>query len=805
MSLFRCLHFPPDNPNKVRKQACSLIAFKQLLFDSNECAVEASNHQNAISQLSSYLCEKHKVSIVKRFGDVYIGCIGFFDQVKDWGSAEDNAIHTIQFACDLFNLGAKYNLHFICAIDYGRVVGGYMEDIFTFDMFGPEILWVLSVCESISARKIIVSKSVHGIFTKSKLSFPFALEECNLHLPGRKQLEKAISIKNIEQYDIFAYLECIGNQSHFELNNPSVDNPVLPWYIIQQMLLLSKVEEYIMGPTYSNSNEIKSNYLQYFTRLITEPIHKQLTPFLLKKFPDIQLYCHEKLLPKNLLLECKNNFFTLFEEDNEVEIIFLKFQQLVFLSLLCNIARTFPLYFISKIKSLFLIPIEPNDVIQKNSKNSPSTSNVTYNETILFDAFRPPFDEEWKFLLEILINFKYSISQYLSNHLNSQFITSWNYYLSLIFVIEANDRISPTSIHSDGFGTGNGNGNNSSRIPTYSDVVRSRVSSHIISQGIKSTIVETSHAHSISDNDDDDTTTSPITRNFYTLPTVNWNYFKNRNHFPNYRYSDLFIYIVYSILCYSGLAHLDPTIHDTHITLLHTIGVYPLAIAVTFILWCSVVFMDKNHPPIIYIMLIGIKIFITCVFPLNNLPATHTLLFIFMLWNYFSLDQEILLYCCENILTIFTIIYRNNTSMITIHQSNIHDTSSTSSTSAIAYPYLIIEFQLFFLLFYIIAEFYTYLCYLIEYTLIPYQIKVCQEEISLCRQIFHQYAPHISLINISKLYLPRRYKKCAILAFHIKAAESIPAVVDVDDVTSLIAFLYSFMDDCVQQFGLLSK
>lgn len=767
LSLFRCLHVPPDNPNKVRKQACSLIAFKQLFLDSNECAMESTSHQNAISQLLNYLCKKHKVAMVKKFGNVYIGCIGFFDQDKDWGCAEENATHMIEFACDLFNLGSKYNIYFISAVDYGRVVGGYMEDIFSFDMFGPEILWVLSVCESVTARKIIVSKSVHALFTKAKLPFPFALDEWNLHLPGRKEFEKVAVIKTVDQYEIFANSDSAVNTMPFELDNSSIDSPVLPWYIIQQMLSSSKLEEYLIGPTSLSDKKSNTNYLQFLTRFITKPIPYQQTPNILKRFPDIEFHS-DGTPPRLYLTDCKNNFFSLPEDTNEAEIMFGKLQRIVLWSLLSNIG-TFPYYAISRIKNIFLLPYTPDvppkcDKIQ-NSKNP----RVTYNETILFDAFHPPFSEEWKSCVEGISHFQLSLSQFLSTHLSSYYISCWNQYLSRLFVIEAN-----ASVHSD-FA--------SSRVPTHSDFAGSRVPSQVVSQAIKSTVVETSHA----DSESEDTT--PLTRVFHTPPSVTWNSFKNRSHFANYIYSDFLIYTVYSILCYSSLAHLYPLIHDSHLTL-QNIGVYPLALAVALVLWSSVVFMDKNQPPIIYVILIGLKIFTTCVFPLNSHTAIQTLLSVFVLWNYFSLNQEILFYTCENFLTIAVILYR--------------DSMVDHSKIDVASPDIIIAFQLFFFLYYVVAEFYTYICFLVQHTLIPYEIKVCQEEIGVCRVICGQFAPHIPLSIASQLFSPRRYRKCVILAFHIKAAESIPAVVDVDDVTSLIAFLYSFMDDCVRQFGLLS-
>jgi hypothetical protein len=819
LSLFRCLYLPLHSTKKVRKQACSLIAFKQIFFDSNECVVESTIHQNAITQLLDFLCQQHQVTMVKKFGDVYIGCIGFFEEEKDWESPEKNATHTIEMACDLFNLGAKDNLHFVCAIDYGQVVGGFMENIFSFDMFGPEILWVLSVCESTCARKVILSKSVHLLFAKSKSPFPFHLEEWHLQLPDRKELEKAAVIKNVEQYEIFAASQAAVNKLPFELRNSSVDSPVLPWYIIQQMLVSSQVQEYQAGPRHSEEDGIQTpsrNYLQYFIHVITRPILYQRAAFVLKKFPDIDLDSDGGTSPRSFLMDGKTNFFFPSYEDNEAERIFSKFHDILLQSVLWNFLGALPGYILSQLRRLFQLPFSSlvascpssdNNGGGSGSSRSCSRSGVVYNESILFDAFPPPFASEWKEIKEYFSSLRRSTTRYLLTHLSLRYIFRWNRYLSWLLVLEGNQRVVPTSVQTECGDSRYGDSRYDSR---YGDsrCADSRYESRygdsrfsVASQANKS-IVDNSkegggvEEHPLSINPKDHTPSphhSPVSSlaSSSTSPLfVDWTSYKNRCHYPHYRYSDLIIHIVYSILCYSSLAYLSPSVSTSHLTL-QNVGVYPLAVAVVFILWCSVVFMDKNHPPIIYVCLIGLKIFITCVFPLNSLDAIHTLLSIFVLWNFFSLSQEIFLYFCDSLLTIFIILYRQ--SMVD-HEA-----------IKVAAPELIIAFQIFFIVYYLIAEFYTYLCYLVEHTLIPYEIQVCQEEIGISRAICGQFARHIPLSLASQLFTPRRYRKCAILAFHIKAAESIPAVVDVDDVATLISFLYSFMDDCVRQFGLLSK
>ena len=172
--------------------------------------------------------------------------------------------------------------------------------------------------------------------------------------------------------------------------------------------------------------------------------------------------------------------------------------------------------------------------------------------------------------------------------------------------------------------------------------------------------------------------------------------------------------------------------------------------------------------------------------------SIHAYLSVLLLWNYFSLNQDNFYFSLDAIITLIIIISR----------SYLINSSDDEIRSGF---YLILGFLIFFFLYSIIAEYFTYVCYLVEHLLLPYEIQVCQKEIYNSREILHEYAPLIPPSLAVDLYAPRRYRKCAILAFHIKAAESIPAVVDVSDVAALISFLYSFMDDCVRQFGLLSK
>lgn len=174
------------------------------------------------------------------------------------------------------------------------------------------------------------------------------------------------------------------------------------------------------------------------------------------------------------------------------------------------------------------------------------------------------------------------------------------------------------------------------------------------------------------------------------------------------------------------------------------------------------------------------------------MTSIRTYLIVLLLWNYFSLNQDNFYFFFDLLVTLIILFTRS-------HYINDSDNEIRSGFN------LILGFLGFFFLHSIIVEYYTYVCYLIEHSLIPYQIQLCQKEIYNAREICHKYTPQIPPSLAADLYAPRKYRKCAILAFHIKAAESIPAVVDVNDVAVLISFLYSFMDECVTQFGLLSK
>ena len=75
-------------------------------------------------------------------------------------------------------------------------------------------------------------------------------------------------------------------------------------------------------------------------------------------------------------------------------------------------------------------------------------------------------------------------------------------------------------------------------------------------------------------------------------------------------------------------------------------------------------------------------------------------------------------------------------------------------------------------------EYISIVSYVIENILIPEAQALYQKEYVHSRKILHICSPTIPIEKGTELYCPKRYKNCAILVIHVKAADVLPGLVD---------------------------
>ena len=156
--------------NNVKRTDCVLIAIKPFADNTlTSCKAQNVYDMFNISSKIDALAKLHGVTFVRKFGDVWIGCLGFFPNVGR--AVSENLQAVLRMAKDVHLYGEQNNFNFTCALDYGNIFCGFFRGIFQFEVLGPEVMWILSVCEFERQKKIFVSDSMHTL-CKRLLSNP---------------------------------------------------------------------------------------------------------------------------------------------------------------------------------------------------------------------------------------------------------------------------------------------------------------------------------------------------------------------------------------------------------------------------------------------------------------------------------------------------------------------------------------------------------------------------------------------------------------------------------------------------------
>jgi hypothetical protein len=159
----------------VSKSYAVVIAIKESMSPSRDCMLNSINAYS-IHDLIDWLALTKRVTCIRKFGSTWIGCVGL---VQTWGTREEDLYNALLLCCEIIKL-AKNNLwNITCAIDSGLITGGFIGNKF-FDLYGPEVRWILSVVNSNVIREILVSQTVKQFNLKSLTSLKFVFSPVDL-------------------------------------------------------------------------------------------------------------------------------------------------------------------------------------------------------------------------------------------------------------------------------------------------------------------------------------------------------------------------------------------------------------------------------------------------------------------------------------------------------------------------------------------------------------------------------------------------------------------------------------------------
>lgn len=118
----------------LERKLATVIAFKLVVSDERECCL---NNQggHAIHDLLDSIASRHSISCVRKFGDTWVGHIGFH---KTWANSRTDSYHAILMGCEALVIAKNLQLRLCCAVESGKIDAGFIG-CSNSDIFGPEI------------------------------------------------------------------------------------------------------------------------------------------------------------------------------------------------------------------------------------------------------------------------------------------------------------------------------------------------------------------------------------------------------------------------------------------------------------------------------------------------------------------------------------------------------------------------------------------------------------------------------------------------------------------------------------------
>lgn len=155
LSLSHCIYSLLALTAGVDRRSTVIIALSRYMKEGQEAAI-VGKEELYFQQLVTALAARHKITFVRMFGSTWIGCLGFFDS---WGNETADSQHGILFACEVLSLERSVREKVSIALDFGYIVGGFLGSP-RFDLFGPEVRWVLLIVELKLVGKVFIGESI---------------------------------------------------------------------------------------------------------------------------------------------------------------------------------------------------------------------------------------------------------------------------------------------------------------------------------------------------------------------------------------------------------------------------------------------------------------------------------------------------------------------------------------------------------------------------------------------------------------------------------------------------------------------
>ena len=222
------LEFNPGtvSPNQLRsisrvdKKSTVIIGAKVDKGNAKDCAL-AVDREHKVHQMLDHVAVKYQVTSIRRFGNTWIGTLGYF---KSHADDNVNCYKAVLFCCEMDFIAKSMGMKLAFAVDFGAIVGGFVTS-FQFDVFGQEIRWVLKMIDLHDFGRIVVSESVRqqlNVYKRSNTADPMVLfERRTIDINGKRNIltsvtnpQDLVKTKDIGQQ--FHLLDLDGNDDFSE-------------------------------------------------------------------------------------------------------------------------------------------------------------------------------------------------------------------------------------------------------------------------------------------------------------------------------------------------------------------------------------------------------------------------------------------------------------------------------------------------------------------------------------------------------------------------------------------------------------
>ena len=121
----------------LQRKNVTVITFKVVIEEDNEYEVNNQLIYGVYDWLDR-VASKYGVSACRRFGEIWIGCIGFFGPpTGPVPTVRGDCFQAVQLGCEAMLVANRLRLRLVCAVEAGKLDCGFHQG--SFELFGPEM------------------------------------------------------------------------------------------------------------------------------------------------------------------------------------------------------------------------------------------------------------------------------------------------------------------------------------------------------------------------------------------------------------------------------------------------------------------------------------------------------------------------------------------------------------------------------------------------------------------------------------------------------------------------------------------